>query len=64
MVIVSIPVRVCRHCRYLDRENQGGWFPTWLMNRTKPRYLSLQAEAVRRFFDAGGPAALKTPAGP
>jgi hypothetical protein len=45
---------------YLDRENQGGWFPTWLMNRTMPRYLILQAEAVSRFFEAGGPAALRT----
>jgi len=35
---------------YLDRENQGGYFPSWLMNRMMPRYLILQAEAVQRFF--------------
>ncbi len=35
---------------YLDRENQGGAFPSWLMNRMMPRYLVLQAEAVSAFF--------------
>ena len=35
---------------YLDRENQGGWFPTWLMNRMMPGYLVLQAQLVQRFF--------------
>jgi len=44
---------------YLDRENQGGRFPAWLMNRMMPRYLVVQAEHVRRFFAAGGPAALR-----
>lgn len=44
---------------YLDRENQGGLFPTWLMNRMMPKYLVLQAEAVRRFFAGGGPPALR-----
>lgn len=34
---------------YLDRENQGGWFPTWLMNRMMPGYLVLQAQHVQRF---------------
>lgn len=40
---------------YLDRENQGGRFPAWLMNRTMKTYLVRQAEAVRTFFAAGGP---------
>ena len=44
---------------YLDRENQGGRFPAWLMNRLMPRYLVLQAEAVRGFFGAGGPPGLR-----
>ncbi len=44
---------------YLDRENQGGWFPTWLMNRMMPGYLLDQAEAVRRFFANGGPSSLR-----
>ena len=43
---------------YLDRENQGGRFPAWLMNRTMPHYLVLQAEQVRRFFANGGPVEL------
>ena len=42
---------------YLDRENQGGRFPAWLMNRMMPRYLVLQAEAVARFFADGDGAA-------
>lgn len=41
---------------YLDRENQGGRFPAWLMNRMMPRYLVLQAEAVAGFFARGAPA--------
>ena len=45
---------------YLDRENQGGAFPAWLMNRMMPRYLVKQAEAVRAFFRGGGPAELRT----
>ena len=44
---------------YLDRENQGGRFPAWLMNRMMPKYLVLQAEQVRRFFSGGGPSALR-----
>ena len=40
---------------YLDRENQGGRFPSWLMNRMMPRYLVHQAEQVQRFFADGGP---------
>ena len=44
---------------YLDRENQGGRFPHWLMNLVMPRYLIFQAEQVRRFFRDGGPAELR-----
>jgi hypothetical protein len=44
---------------YLDRENQGGRFPAWLMNRTMSTYLVRQAEAVRTFFAAGGPPELR-----
>ena len=48
---------------YLDRENQGGRFPTWLMNRVMPRYLIVQAEQVRRFFANGGPPPLRAAPG-
>jgi len=44
---------------YLDRENQGGRFPAWLMNRMMPTYLVRQAEAVRDFFADGGPPELR-----
>ncbi len=44
---------------YLDRENQAGHFPAWLMNRMMPRYLVTQAEAVRAFFRGGGPLELR-----
>ena len=44
---------------YLDRENQGGLFPAWLMNRMMTKYLVLQAEAVQRFFAQGGPPELR-----
>lgn len=47
---------------YLDRENQGGHFPAWLMNLAMPRYLVKQAESVRAFFRGGGPAELRTSA--
>jgi hypothetical protein len=47
---------------YLDRENQGGAFPPWLMNLLMPRYLRAQCEALVRFFEGGGPA--RTPAVP
>lgn len=46
---------------YLDRENQGGRFPAWLMNRSMPTYLVRQAEAVRAFFADGGPPELASP---
>lgn len=35
---------------YLDRENQGGWFPAWAMNAMMPKYLILQAREVERWF--------------
>jgi hypothetical protein len=44
---------------YLDRENQGGRFPAWLMNRMMTKYLVLQADQVRQFFVSGGPAELR-----
>ncbi len=46
---------------YLDRENQGGWLPAWLVNRTMKQYLVTQAEQVQRFFADGGPMALRRP---
>ena len=46
---------------YLDRENQGGLFPSWLMNLTMPKYLILQAQQVQRFFAQGGPPELRAP---
>jgi hypothetical protein len=45
---------------YLDRENQGGYFPAWLMNLAMPSYLVKQADAVRAFFRDGGPAELRS----
>ena len=45
---------------YLDRENQGGRFPSWLMNRMMPRYLVHQAEQVRAFFADGGPPEIRS----
>lgn len=38
---------------YLDRENQGGWFPAWAMNAMMPGYLVVQAREVARWFGAG-----------
>jgi len=52
----TLPGGTTSEILYLDRENQGGWFPSWLMNRMMPRYLVLQAEAVRAFFTADRPA--------
>lgn len=49
---------------YLDRENQGGLFPAWLMNRMMTKYLVLQAEAVQRYFAQGGPPELRRGVGP
>jgi hypothetical protein len=40
---------------YLDREDQGGRFPVWLMNRMMPRYLRMQRDGLARFFADGGP---------
>lgn len=45
---------------YLDRENQGGRFPAWLMNRMMTKYLVAQADQVRRFFATGGPPELRS----
>ncbi len=44
---------------YLDRENQGGRVPAWMMNRAMPGYLLLQAEQVQKFFAEGGPTELR-----
>jgi hypothetical protein len=38
----------------IDRENQGGRFPAFLMNQTMPKYLTHQFESITRFFDKGG----------
>jgi hypothetical protein len=40
---------------YLDRENQGGAFPAWLMNLLMPRYLRYQCERLIELFAQGGP---------
>lgn len=61
VLCTTLPDGVTSELRYLDRENQGGWFPSWLMNRMMPNYLLIQAEAVRRFFADGGPASLRAP---
>lgn len=39
---------------FLDRENQGGNFPSFLMNRMMPKYLIYQYEAIGKFFRNGG----------
>jgi hypothetical protein len=44
---------------YLDREDQGGAIPAWLMNLLMPRYLRYQCDQLRRFFADGGPPALR-----
>ncbi len=41
----------------IDRENQGGRFPSFLMNATMPKFLTHQFEHIVTFFDKGGPAA-------
>lgn len=48
---------------YLDREIQGGWMFSWLMNPMMKRYLILQAEQVARFFADGGPPELRAKTG-
>jgi hypothetical protein len=38
----------------IDRENQGGRFPAFVMNQIMPKYLTHQFECIIRFFDSGG----------
>ena len=41
----------------IDRENQGGRFPSSMMNMIMPNYLKLQFESIIKFFEKGGTAA-------
>ncbi|MCP9764686.1 hypothetical protein [Lacihabitans soyangensis] len=38
----------------IDRENQGGWFPYFMMNLIMPQYLSHQFNSIIKFFEKGG----------
>jgi len=38
----------------IDRENQGGWFPYFMMNLIMPHYLTHQFESIVKFFEKGG----------
>jgi hypothetical protein len=38
----------------IDRENQGGWFPYFMMNLVMPQYLTHQFESIIKFFEKGG----------
>ena len=38
----------------IDRENQGGRFPSFMMNKVMPKYLTLQFESIIDFFKKGG----------
>jgi hypothetical protein len=38
----------------IDRENQGGSFPSFMMNQIMPKYLTHQFESIIKFFDTGG----------
>ena len=38
----------------IDRENQGGRFPSFMMNKIMPNYLTLQFESIITFFNKGG----------
>jgi hypothetical protein len=38
----------------IDRENQGGNFPSFLMNQIMPQYLTHQFESIITFFNEGG----------
>lgn len=40
----------------IDRENQGGRFPAFLMNQIMPTYLTHQFESIIQFFEKGGTA--------
>jgi hypothetical protein len=58
--VLCVPIDDARsELIYLDRENQGGRFPAWLMNRMMTGYLVTQAEAVQHFFADGGPPELR-----
>lgn len=39
---------------FVDRENQGGMFPAFLMNQMMPGYLIKQVVAFEKFFEQGG----------
>lgn len=38
----------------IDRENQGGLFPSFMMNLIMPKYLTHQFESIVKFFEKGG----------
>jgi hypothetical protein len=38
----------------IDRENQGGLFPSFMMNQIMPKYLTHQFESIIKFFKNGG----------
>jgi hypothetical protein len=38
----------------IDRENQGGSFPSFMMNKIMPKYLTDQFESIIKFFKTGG----------
>ncbi len=38
----------------IDRENQGGHFPSFMMNLIMPKYLTHQFESIIKFFKNGG----------
>ena len=40
----------------IDRENQGGRFPSLMMNMVMPQYLTFQFESIVEFFKKGGTA--------
>jgi hypothetical protein len=40
----------------IDRENQGGSFPSLMMNLVMPQYLTKQFESIIKFFGKGGTA--------
>ncbi|AFK04599.1 hypothetical protein Emtol_3471 [Emticicia oligotrophica DSM 17448] len=39
---------------FIDRENQGGFFPYFMMNLVMPQYLIYQYENIISFFEKGG----------
>ncbi len=43
----------------IDRENQGGRFPSVMMNQVMPNYLTLQFNSIIEFFKKGGTAGHK-----